>query len=65
MRYKDDTKPRIIHNVEPAQDTNSPWERLEENMNDLTKKQTLMMNRITNLERALPEPPKPSFMGQP
>jgi hypothetical protein len=64
-RAKVDPKPKILHNVEPTQDTNTPWARLEETMNDLTRNQTLMMNRITNLERALPQAPKPRFRGQP
>jgi hypothetical protein len=34
-------------------------------MNDLERNQTLMMNRITNLERAQQQAPKPPFKGQP
>jgi hypothetical protein len=56
-RAKVDTKPKIVHNVEPIQDTSAPWARLEEAINDLTKNQTLMMNIITNLERAHNKPP--------
>jgi len=63
-RAKADTKPNIVHNVEPIQDTSAPWKRLEEAINDLTKNQTLMMNRITNLKREQ-QAPKPPFKGQP
>jgi hypothetical protein len=60
------TKPRTLHNVEPTQDISAPWaQRIEEAINDLTKNQTLMMNKITNLERAQQQATKPPFRGQP
>jgi hypothetical protein len=42
-----------LHNVDPTQDISALWaQRIEEEINDLTKNQTLMMKNITNLERA-------------
>jgi hypothetical protein len=63
-KSKVDTKPKIVHNVEPTQDASAPWKQLEEAMNNLTKNQILMMNRITILERAQQEASKPPFRGQ-
>jgi hypothetical protein len=59
------TKPKTIHNFEPIQDTSTAWAQLEEIVNDLTKNQTLMMNKISNLERVQKQAPKPPFRGQP
>jgi hypothetical protein len=60
-RSKFDTKPKILHNVDPIQDTSAPWARPEEAINDLAKNQTLMMNKITNLEKGATTSPKASF----
>jgi hypothetical protein len=49
-RDKDNTKPETIHNVESNQDTSAPWAEIEEAINDLDGNQTLMMNKLTNLE---------------
>ena len=62
-KTKDDTKPKIVHNVEPVQNTSTPWERIEETINDLAKNQALMMNIITNLEREHQQAQKPPFRG--
>jgi len=64
-RAKDDTKPKKIHNVDPTQDTITPWAQCEDNMNALPRNQTLVMNKITNLERSLLQAPKPPFKGHP
>jgi hypothetical protein len=65
LRKYNNTKPRIIHNVESTQDVSTPWAQIEEVINDLAKNQTFMMNKITNLERSHKQAPKPAFRGQP
>jgi hypothetical protein len=39
-------------------------EKLQEIVEDIAKNQTLMMNRIINLERAQQQAPRPPFKGQ-
>jgi hypothetical protein len=41
-RAKVETKPRTMHSVEPTQDINAPWSQ---------KIETLLMNKVTNMER--------------
>jgi hypothetical protein len=65
LRAKVNTKPNIVHDSDPIQDTITPWEQLEEAINDLAKNETLMMNKITNLEREQKKAPKPPLRDQP
>jgi len=52
-RSKDEMKLKTLHNFEPTQYVSTLWlQRIEEEINGLTKNQILMMNKITNLERS-------------
>ena len=50
-RAKVNIKPKIVYDVNPIQYTSAPWEWIEEDINDISKNQTLMMKKITNMER--------------
>jgi len=64
-RARTNTKPKILKNIEPTQDISGALAQIEETMNDLARNQTLMMNKITNLERVKQQSRKPPFKGQP
>jgi hypothetical protein len=51
-RGKMDTKPKIVHNIEPTSDLCTSMEKLEASMDGIMKNQELMMSRIINLERS-------------
>jgi hypothetical protein len=51
-RVKMDTKPKIVHNVEPSSYICASLERFQMTMDGMMKNQELMMYRIINLERA-------------
>jgi hypothetical protein len=66
LRSKAKNKPRSLHNVYPTQDISTPWEqRIEEAINDLAKNKTLVMKKITNLERVQQQDIKPPFRDEP
>jgi hypothetical protein len=51
-RAKVETKPRTLHSTEPTQDIGTPWaQKIEEAINGLAQTQTLLMNKVTNMER--------------
>jgi hypothetical protein len=50
-----------MHNIDPTQHFSATLARIEETMNDLVKNQTLMTNKITNLERAQSQTQDPPF----
>jgi hypothetical protein len=62
---KDDTKENIVHNIESTQDNSIAWAQLEETMNDNSKNQSLIINRITNLEKELLQGQHPPSNGPP
>jgi hypothetical protein len=52
-RAKDETKPRIMNNFEPTQDSMTLLDqRLEKTTTESLQNQSLIMNKVTNLERA-------------
>jgi len=51
-RTKVDVKPKVVHDAETTQDISDSLERIEETVDGIKINQTLMMNIITNLERA-------------
>jgi hypothetical protein len=46
-----DTKPRVVHNVEPTSDISTSLAKSQLTIDGMVKTQELMMNRIVNLER--------------
>jgi hypothetical protein len=59
-----DTKPKIVHNVEPVSDISDSLEKLHMTIDGMVKTQDQMMNMIFNLERAQHQSPKVSYKGQ-
>ena len=59
-----DTKPKIVHNVEPASNIGASLEKLQTTVDGMVKTQELMMNRIVNLERAQHQAPRVPYKGQ-
>jgi hypothetical protein len=59
-----DTKPKIVHNAEPASDISVSLAKLQMTIDGMEKTQELMMNRIVNLERAQHQAPKVPYKGQ-
>jgi hypothetical protein len=51
-RVKMETKPKIVHNIEPSSDICASLEKLQMTIDGMIKNQELMMNRIFNLEIA-------------
>jgi hypothetical protein len=60
-RTKVDVKPKVVHNTETTQDISVALARLQETVDGMERNQTLMMNIITNLERAQQQAPNASF----
>jgi hypothetical protein len=51
-RAKVETKPRTLHSTEPTQDIGTPRaQKIEESINGLAQTQTLLVNKVTNMER--------------
>jgi hypothetical protein len=63
-RVRMDTKPKIVHNVEPALDISASLVKLQMTIDGMLKNQEQMMNRIVNLERAQHQAPMVSYKGQ-
>jgi hypothetical protein len=59
-----DTKPRIVHNVEPASEISASLAKLQLTVYGMVKTQELMMNRIFNLERTQQQSPRIPYKGQ-
>jgi len=64
-RTKVDIKLKVVHSVKTTQDINTTLEKIQETMDGMARNQTLMMNIITNLERAQQQALMPPFNGQP
>jgi hypothetical protein len=64
-RTMEDIRSGAVHNVESTQDASVLWARFEEAVSDFTKNQALMMNIITELERALSQAQKLPSMRLP
>jgi hypothetical protein len=63
-RVRMDTKPKIVHNVEPTSDISASLEKLQLIVDGMVKTQELMMNRIVNLERTQQQAPRVPYKGQ-
>jgi hypothetical protein len=51
-KAKAETKPRTLHNTKTTQDIGAPpAQKIEEDINGLAQSQTLLMNKVTNMER--------------
>jgi len=59
-----ETKPKIVHNVEPTSDVSASLEKLQLTVYGMVKTQELMMNRIFNLERTQQQSPRIPYKGQ-
>jgi hypothetical protein len=56
----------ILHSVEPTQDIDASWaQKIEEAINGLAQTQTLLMNKVTNMERIQQQIMRPPYKGQP
>jgi hypothetical protein len=65
-RAKAETKPRTLHSTEPTQDIGAPWaQKIEESINGLAQTQTLLMNKLTNMERIKKQTIRSPYKGQP
>jgi hypothetical protein len=53
-----DTKPKLVHNVEPISDLCAIMEKLQASMDGIMKNQEKMMSRIVNLERSQSQAPR-------
>jgi hypothetical protein len=52
--------------IEPTQDIGTPWaQKIEEAINGLAQTQTLLMNKVTNMERIQQQMVRPPYKGQP
>jgi hypothetical protein len=63
-RGKVDTKPKIVHNIEPTSDLCSSIAKLQASMNGIIKNQEQMMSRIVNLERSQSQAPRVLYKGK-
>jgi hypothetical protein len=63
-RGKMDTKPKIVHNVEPTSDLCASIAKLQASMDGIMKNQEQMMSRIVNLERSQTQAPRVPYKGQ-
>jgi hypothetical protein len=63
-RAKIDTKPKIVHSVEPSSNICASLAKLQMTMNGMMKNQQQMMNRIVNLEIAQHQAPRVPYKGQ-
>jgi hypothetical protein len=59
-----DTKPKIVHNVEPTSGISASLAKLQLTVDGMVKTQELMMNRIVNLERTQQQAPRVPYKGQ-
>ena len=63
-RVRMDTKPKIVHNVEPTLDISAILEKLQLIVDGMVKTQELMMNMIVNLERTQQQSPRVPYKRQ-
>jgi hypothetical protein len=63
-RGRIDTKPKIVHNVEPTSDLCTSIAKLQASMDGIIKNQEEMMNRIVKLERSQTQAPRVPYKGQ-
>jgi hypothetical protein len=63
-RGRIDTKPKIIHNVEPTSDLCTSITKLQASMDGIIKNQEEMMNRIVKLERSQTQAPRVPYKGK-
>jgi hypothetical protein len=59
-----DTKPKIVHNVEPTSDISASLDKLQLTVDGMVKTQELMMNRIFNLDRTQQQAPRFPYKGK-
>jgi hypothetical protein len=63
-RGRVDTKPKIVHNVEPTSDLSTNIAKLQASMDGIIKNQEETMNQIVRLEKSQTQAPRPPFKGQ-
>jgi hypothetical protein len=63
-RGRIDTKPKIVHNVEPTSDLCTSIAKLQASMDGKIKNQEEMMNRIVKLKRSQTQAPRVPYKGQ-
>jgi hypothetical protein len=63
-RGKMDTKPKLVHNIEPTSDLCASIAKLQASMDGIIKNQEQMMSRIVNLERSQSQAPRVPYKGQ-
>jgi hypothetical protein len=63
-RVRMDTKPKIVHNVEPTLDISASLEKLSLTVDGMVKTQELMIIRIFNRERTQQQAPRVPYKGQ-
>jgi hypothetical protein len=63
-RGKVDTKPEIVHNIEPTSELCASITKLQASMDGIMKNQEQMMSRIVNLERSQSQAPRVPYKGK-